>query len=128
MNSKYLIDSYAWIEYFRGSEAGEKAREYIEGGGALTPTIVLAELSDKYLRERQKFSEDLLFIKSKSHILTLDEETALSAGKLNVNMKKEIRGWGMADSIILATAMKNKAVVVTGDEHFRKIPETIIIT
>ena len=128
MNSKHVIDSYAWIEYFRGSKAGETAKEFIEGGGALTPTIVLAELSDKYLRERQDLAEDLFFIKSKSHIVFLDEVTALEAGRLNVTMKKEVNGWGMADSIILATARKNNAKVVTGDEHFRKIKDTILLT
>ena len=128
MTSKYVIDSYAWVDYFRGSKAGEKAREYIEGGRALTPTIVLAELSDKYAREMQDIGEDLFFIKFKSEILALDEGTAQEAGRLNVSMKKEVDGWGMADSIILATARKNNATVVTGDEHFRKLADTIMIT
>ena len=30
MSSKYVIDAYAWIEYFRASEYGEVAKEYIE--------------------------------------------------------------------------------------------------
>jgi len=28
---KYIIDSYAWIEYFMGTKAGEKAKPIIEG-------------------------------------------------------------------------------------------------
>jgi len=28
---KYIIDSYAWIEYFMGIKAGEKAKPIIEG-------------------------------------------------------------------------------------------------
>jgi len=128
MTSKYVIDSYAWIEYFRGSKAGERAKGIIEGEDTLTPTLVLAELSDKYLREKQDVNEDLFFIKSKSQILPLDEETAVAAGRLNVSMKKEVDGWGMADSIVLATARAHNAKVVTGDEHFRKLQETIMIT
>lgn len=128
MNYKYVIDSYAWIEYFRGSKAGEKARDYIEGKGALTPSIVLAELAGKYYRERNDFSEDLIFIKSKSQIMPLDEHIALSAGQINTKMKKEVKGWGMADSIILSTAKKNSAKVITGDQHFKNMKETIMIT
>ena len=128
MSFKCVIDSYAWIEYFRGSKAGEIAREYIEGRGALTPSVVLAELSDKYCREGQEFGGDLFFIKSKSQIIPLDECIALLAGEINATMKKEVRGWGMADSIILSTARKNGAKVVTGDQHFKNMKETIMLT
>ena len=31
MAYEYVIDSYAWVEYFRGSEEGETAKEHIEG-------------------------------------------------------------------------------------------------
>jgi predicted nucleic acid-binding protein len=127
MISKYVIDSYAWIEYFIGSDAGNKAKEYVEGSGALTPTIVIAELSDKYSREKQDFDDDLLFIKSRSQIIALDEEIAALAGRLNSLMKKEVGGWGMADSIVLATAKKHNANVITGDEHFRKVENSIMI-
>ena len=32
MTSEYVIDSYAWLEYFRGTESGKKIRSYVEGG------------------------------------------------------------------------------------------------
>ena len=40
MSCDVVIDSYAWIEYFKGSEYGKKAKEYIENGICATPTIV----------------------------------------------------------------------------------------
>ena len=30
MSCKYIIDAYAWIEYFKASKLGTIAREYIE--------------------------------------------------------------------------------------------------
>ena len=51
MSCDAVIDSYAWIEYFKGTESGKRAEGYIEAGNCATPTIVLAELSDKYHRE-----------------------------------------------------------------------------
>jgi len=51
MSYKYVIDSYAWIEYFRGTRAGVKARRYIEEENSATPTILIAELSRKLLKE-----------------------------------------------------------------------------
>jgi hypothetical protein len=52
----YVIDSFAWFEYFLGSNAGVRAKPYIEAGKAITPTIVIAELADKYEREKMSFS------------------------------------------------------------------------
>lgn len=40
MSCKYVVDSYAWIEYFNASEYGEVEKEYIESGHCVTPTIV----------------------------------------------------------------------------------------
>jgi predicted nucleic acid-binding protein len=42
-------------------------------------------------------------------------------------MKKEIDGWGLADSIVYATAIVKKAEVVTGDEHFKKLKNVLFI-
>jgi len=44
MPSSFVIDTYAWVEYLLGSRAGAKAKNYIEGGTGLTPSVVLAEL------------------------------------------------------------------------------------
>ncbi|MEM4143343.1 MAG: type II toxin-antitoxin system VapC family toxin [Candidatus Bathyarchaeia archaeon] len=134
MSCKYVIDAYAWIEYFRASKSGEIAKEYIESDDTATPTIVVAEISRKLLQEiaignetpegRMKYLE---FIRAKSRIIELDFETAAEAGKIDVEMKKKVKGWGLADSIILCTARSLKGKVVTGDEHFRGLEETIFI-
>ena len=44
------FDSSAWVEYFRGSTAGRKVKDVLEGDEVLfTPSICLAELKTKYL-------------------------------------------------------------------------------
>lgn len=123
----HVIDSFAWIEYFAGSKAGESAKEYIEGGDSITPTIVIAELSEKYARLKKDFSNKLKFIILKSRTVALSEDIAILAGAMSVDRKKKMSGWGLADSIILATARLQRADVVTGDEHFRDLEEAIMI-
>ncbi len=123
----YVIDSFAWIEYFVGSKAGELAKKYIEGGESITPTIVIAELSEKYTRLKQDPTPKLRFIVLKSRAVALDEETAALAGTINVERKVKVNRWGLADSIVLATARLQKAIVVTGDEHFSDLKEAIMI-
>lgn len=128
MSSEYVIDSYAWIEYFRGTASGEKARAYVEEGSAATSVLSLAELREKYLRERwSSFEEDSAFITSRTALTQVDRQIAIMAGEINHKRKTTKKGWGMADSIILATARVASSKVVTGDRHFEGLPDVILI-
>jgi len=123
----YVVDSFAWFEYFLGSNAGMKARPYIEAGNAITPTIVIAELADKYSREKMPFSEKLNFILLRTQDAGLDVAIARQSGTLNRERKKVAKRWGLADSIILATARTRHARIITGDEHFRDLADDVIM-
>ncbi len=127
---RYVIDSHVWLEYFMGTKAGEKAKPIIESQEEkITPTICLAETYAKTLKvENQEIAEkQRIFIKEKSTIAQLDEPTAIESAKIQVKMKNEIEGWGLADSIVYATGLLKKAEVVTGDEHFKKLRNIIFI-
>jgi len=134
MSYRYVIDAYAWIEYFRASKFGEVAKKYIESEESATPTIVVSEISRKLLRETELGNETragrlkrLEFIRATSQIVDLDFEVAAEAGEIDLDMKKKVKGWGLADSIILCTARTAKGKVITGDEHFRGLKETVFI-
>lgn len=134
MNSKCIIDSYAWIEYFRASKYGEVAKEYIESADSVTPSIVVAEVSRKLQKEIELGNETpdgrlkrLEFINATSQVVDLYYELAVDAGKIDCEMKQRVRDWGLADSIVLCTARSLKGKVVTGDEHFRDLKEVILI-
>ena len=123
----YVIDSFAWFEYFVGSNSGMRAKPYIEAGNALTPTIVIAELADKCNREKISFTEKLNFILVKTQDVGLDVEIARQAGMLNKERKSACKRWGLADSIVLATARAHEARIITGDEHFRDLTKDVIM-
>jgi len=134
MTCRYVIDAYAWIEYFKASVSGETAKKYIESKNSATPTIVISEISRFLQREIELGNESdegrlkrLEFIRATSQIVDLDFDTAADAGKTNVVMKKQAKGWGLADSIVLCTARNDEGKVVTGDEHFRELPDVIFI-
>jgi predicted nucleic acid-binding protein len=134
VNCNFIIDTYAWIEYFKASEMGATAKEYIESESAVTPTIVVAEISRKLLKDIELGNETpegrlhrVEFIRSTSRIVDLDFETAVEAGEINEKLKMQAIGWGLADSIILCIAKSLNGKVVTGDEHFRKLNEVIFI-
>jgi len=95
----------------------------------LTPTICVADIYSKVLRVEGLSRAELqrAFIKSRSAVVPLTEEVAVEAAKIDIEMKKKVEGWGLADSIVLGTARNKRAKVLTGDEHFSNLEETIFI-
>lgn len=133
MNSEFVIDTYAWVEYFAGSEAGRKVRDYVEGRSCATPTIVIAELSGKLLKEirgshetDEGRSRKLEFVKASTEMVPLDGDVATRAGELDIERKQSVKNWGLADSVVLATARSSGARIVTGDRHFADLKDEVI--
>ena len=131
---RYVIDTYAWVEYLIGSESGARARPYIEGGNAITPSIVLTELRKWFLREieagrrqENEMRRVMSFIELTTEVLPLDVNLAIKAGEVDFLMKKRIKGWPIADSIIYSAAKENAAEIVTGDPHFKGLDNVIFI-
>jgi predicted nucleic acid-binding protein len=127
---KYVIDSYAWLAYFMGTEAGQKTKALIESSEEkITPTICLVEVYAKTLKvEGEELAEkQRAFVKEKSALAPLDEQIAVETAKTQHRLKKEIDGWGLADSVVYAIGVIKKADVVTGDEHFKKLKGVIFI-
>jgi len=129
---RYIMDSYAWLEYFMGTEAGARVKRIVdsEADEKLTPSVCLAEIYAKILRteDEQKAELRRAFIKSRSALIPLTEELAVEAAKTNVAMKKKVHGWGLADSVVLSTAKNRNGKVATGDPHFRGLNESYMIS
>jgi len=124
---KIVFDTYAWIEFFEGTEKGKVVGKYLENEEVLTPSIVLLELSYRADQERWDFKKFFSFIKSNSKVIGLNEEFILSFGGIYNQMKKKIKNISMADVVILHTATMNDAKVLTGDEHFKKTEMAIML-
>jgi predicted nucleic acid-binding protein len=67
------------------------------------------------------------FIESVTLIVPLDSSLALKAGETDFLMKKRLKNWPLADSIVYATAKSRGAQVVSGDPHFRGMEDVIFI-
>jgi predicted nucleic acid-binding protein len=128
MNYDVIIDSYAWIEYFRGSKEGEIVKNHLEKSRCATPTIVIAELSDKYARDGYKTIEtDMNFILSRTAIIELTKDIALIAGKTKNICRRNNPAFGLADAIIYETAKSCNASLLTGDLHFKGFDKVIFL-
>jgi len=128
---KYVIDSFAWLEYFMGSPRGKAVKEIIDSSAdeKFTPAICVAEVYAKSLKnEGEAMAETRRnFMRDRGAVASLDEGRAVEAAKIDVAKKREVYRWGLADSIVLATARELGAKVVTGDSHFKGLQEVIMI-
>ena len=131
---KIVIDTYAWIELLTGSERGTKVKELMENAEEVyTPGTVLAETARKFLREgtdEKTINTSLEIITTASVITQIDSATAIEAAKcqLELSQKAKISKQNtpsLLDAIVYATARINQCKIITGDEHFRNLPETI---
>jgi predicted nucleic acid-binding protein len=134
---KIVIDTYAWVELLIGSEEGRKVKELIENADEVyTPSTVLAETARKFLREgvdEKIITSWLEIITAASVITQIDSTIALNAAKCQLELTQKakiskLNTPSLFDSIVYATAKVNQCKILTGDAHFRNLPETIWIT
>jgi len=119
------FDTYAWIEYLMGSEKGRFVSHYVNSEDPIfTPTICLAELMVKFLRDgvsEANRKKSIELVRKRSMLMQLDDEIALKAAEV----KNE--GLPLVDAIIYATALQNKTQLLTGDKHFEDYPEIVFL-
>ena len=123
--TKYLLDSYAWVEYFLASSSGKKVKEIIEDGKheIFTSVITIAEVCGKAKKEGMDYNLAFRKITSLSSVAQITPEIAMNAGVARQEIRKKVENFGMADAIILITARGMGAKVLTGDYHFKGFKE-----
>jgi predicted nucleic acid-binding protein len=120
--TRYVVDSYAWVEYLGGSSQGARVEQLLtRAEDAWTPTLVLAEVTGKVVRSGKDPAIAWQALRAWSTILPLDAETARAAGGLHAAYRVKIRDFALADAIVLTVSRKLRAKVLTGDAHFRGI-------
>lgn len=127
MANKYLLDSSAWIEYFNGTELGGKVKKLIENEDVYTCIISIAEISDKFNKEREKFDKFLSFIKNISSILNLTVSSCGECGKVKAERRLIKKEFSLIDAIIYLTAKENSCFLITKDDDFKEMENVIIL-
>jgi predicted nucleic acid-binding protein len=121
--SEYLLDTWAWIEFYIGSEKGKEIYRKIEEEKCYTPLVSLAEISDNYqsgnLKSDNKWKEIRGYVESKTQIINLTPEICGNAGKIKQEEREKFPDFGLMDAIILATARKHDLELITGDKHLK---------
>jgi len=113
-----LVDSSGWLEYFaEGLNAGFFAPAIEKSGELIVPTIVVFEVYKRVYQQRNRHAalQAIATLRS-GRIVDLTIRLAIAAAAISNSEKLP-----MADSIILATARGENAVLWTQDVDFEHI-------
>lgn len=123
----YVMDTSAWIEFFRGSHEGEQIKEFLfpepmEIKPTITPTLVITELRSVYMREdrEDQFFEDLEEIRSLGGIYDiLEESLSIKAGTKHARTHCRQNQISYVDCILWMIAESLDMKVLSTDKHFK---------
>lgn len=134
MTDSKFIDSSVWFGYFIDSSFKEIIENY--DINLFTSVLSLFEVKLKLLKEihKNKNNKDLFvqeqkinlvlgFIKKRSFIIPINEEIANDAAEISIKNKI-----AAIDSLIYASAIKNKTILVTLDNDFRGLDNVTILS
>lgn len=125
--SEYVVDTSVWIEYFRATEKGKVLKSIIETANLSTSTVAIAEIVDFFARNNTSYDEHIKFINERSLLLLPGPRLCALAGKLKVEHRKKHPKFGLMDGIHLATAIQQKAILLTTDTDFSGIKNVKVI-
>ena len=110
-----VVDSSGWLEYFADGPNAAFFADAIESTSELiVPTISLYEVFKRVLQQRgENDALEAVALIMQGEVVELNATLALSAAKLSADLRLP-----MADSIILATARAEGALLWTQDAHF----------
>ncbi len=115
-----VVDSSAWLEYVAAGPNANFFAEAIENiSRLLVPTISLYEAFKRIVQQRSE-NEALQVVAAmqQGKIVEMDSRIALSAARISIDHQLPL-----ADSVMLATARMNNAVLWTQDSHFEGMPD-----
>ena len=128
-----IVDSFAWIEFLRGTPLEPAIRRQLAAADVVaTPDLVLAEVARKLARDgisRAIAGRKLRDISTLSNVAPVTIDVALGVARADDDLRANAKARGLdrpglADAVVLSTTRTLNGKVLTGDAHFRGLPET----
>ncbi len=114
-----VVDSSGWVEYLAGRHRAEIYTEAIESPGTLVvPAICIFEVF-RVIRRQLGENKAHLAVSAMRRGIIVDLTIPRAVASAEIS---RVHSLSMADSIILSAAQEFRAVLWTGDRHFKDIP------
>ena len=117
-----IIDSSAWIEYFRGNLNFHFIKDLIYNNAICTNEIILAELLPSIIHRKEKKLAELLCGITK-YVLLINWNEIRDMQVLN--LKHGNNNIGISDLIIIQNCLQNNLKLITNDKHFMAMTKYI---
>jgi predicted nucleic acid-binding protein len=115
-----VVDSSAWLEYLGdGSCAPEFAQVIEKPAELVVPPLTVFEIFKRTFQLKGEATAlEAVAVMLQGRVVDVSATMALEAARISLN-----EGLPMADSVILATARSEGAVLWTQDAHFAGLPD-----
>ena len=125
----FIVDSWAWIEYFIGSKSGLKLKKLIDNKNHkfITMECTLSEVKSYCLRTNGDFDRINSIIKKNSIMLPVPIDIWLKAAETKHEIRKKIKDFGLIDAILVAKQNELNCMLISGDEHFKNMKKIVYV-
>lgn len=122
MTDSKLVDSSVWLDYFFNGKHTNiiDSKEIL-----LLSSLSLFEINRKLIKSKQnetKIVKSMEFIKKRSIVIPLDTKVVEKAVEVSI-----AHNLPTIDSLIYATSLTNKAVLITLDNDFRGLKDVLLL-
>ena len=122
-----LLDTWAWIEYFKGTQKGKEVKQIIEQEDVCTSMISLAEIAKWVTQNSLDLAQAVQQVKQNTVLLELDESLLIESGKFYNILRAKRSKIGMIDVIIYITAIRYALSLITGDKDLIGLPNVEVL-
>jgi len=113
---KNLVDSSAWIEFFKGNPEFSFINDLININAICINDIILAELLPSIIHKKERKLAELLN-SVKKYMLVIDWEEIRAIQLLN--LKNGNNNVGLSDIIVAQNCVQNRLKIITRDKHYK---------
>ena len=110
-----LVDSSAWVEYFRGNQKYLFMNELINSNAICTNDVILTELLPSIIHKKEHALAELLS-SVKNYRLNIDWQEIRNMQLLS--LKNGNNNIGISDLLIAQNCIQNELRLIANDKHF----------
>jgi predicted nucleic acid-binding protein len=121
-----LLDSWAWMELFTQGKGAGRVMEVLDESPTIhTCPVVVAEVYTNVARRADEATARKVTARVLDDAILLPhgEEHATSASAIFLAQRRKSRSFPLSDGFVLAAAKAEGLRVLSGDPHFRGLPE-----
>lgn len=121
-----LLDTWAWMEFFHEAKFSHRVARVLDEAPTIytCPTVVAEVFVNAARRSDEAMARRLAKrVVEEAVLLPHDEAEALAAGPIYVTQRRKSKDFPMSDAFVLAAARGHGTRVLTGDPHFKGLPD-----